>query len=566
MVIQKSDKGNSIVILNKSGYIDKVKDILLDSSKFSKVNVAPGKEIRYILNQQERFKVVLDALLASGKISNQEFNKLNPVGSKPGVLYGLSKVHKPLVGGLPKVRPILSAIGTAGYNLAKFLVPILNPIAVGPYGITNSFVFHKEILNQNASLVMGSLDVDALFTSIPLDETIDIAIEELFKSSNTVKGLTQKDVRDLLNLATKESLFVFDGEYYFQSDGVAMGSPLGPTLANLFMSYHEQIWLQQCPLEFKPKFYKRYVDDIFILVEKREHLDLFRDYLNTKHININFTSEIEVEGKIPFLDILIDRSDGKIMTSVYRKPTFTGVYTHFLSFLPSVYKIGLLSTLLYRYFSICSSYALFHLEVVHFKKIFLMNGYPLGLIEMCLNKFLNKVFTVKPEVCTVPKKKYFIVLPYLGLLSGITHKKITNLYRKALPWGDINIIYKTHSRISHLFRFKDSTPKDLVSNVIYSYSCPSCNASYIGETERHAKVRWMEHLGISCFTDKPVKGKDTAVNEHISKCKCKSYFNNFDIIGSESNKSLRKIKESIFIKQFKPNLNIQVKSEHLFLF
>ena len=314
------------------------------------------------------------------------------------------------------------------------------------------------------------------------------------------------------------------------------------------------------------KFYKRYVDDIFILVEKREHLDLFKDYLNSKHNNINFTSEIEVEGKIPFLDILIDRADEKIVTSVYRKPTFTGVYTHFSSFLPSMYKIGLLSTLLYRYFSICSTYALFHLVVVHFKKIFLMNGFPSNLIDMCINKFLNKVFIKKPEVSTVPKKEYFIVLPYLGQLSGITHKRINNVFRKALPWGKINIIFKTHTRISHLFRFKDPTPKDLVSNVIYSYTCPSCNASYIGETERHSKIRWGEHLGVSCFTNKPVIGTDTAVKEHISQCKCNSNFSNFRIIGSENNKSLRKIKESIFIKQLKPNLNTQVKSERLFVF
>ena len=133
-----------------------------------------------------------------------------------------------------------------------------------------------------------------------------------------------------------------------------------------------------------------YVDDIFILCEKLEHLGMFKDYLNSKHENINFTSEIENEGKLPFLDILIDRSDGKIVTSVYRKSTFTGVYTHFLFFLPSVYKFGLLSTLLFRYFSIYSSYAQFHLEVVKFKEIFLRNGYPVGYIDCCIKKFLEK--------------------------------------------------------------------------------------------------------------------------------------------------------------------------------
>ena len=566
LVIQKSDKGNSIVILNKPDYKNKVLDIILDSEKFKKVHILPGKEIRFMLNQEKRFKTILSTLHKEGKISTEEFNKLNPVGSKPGILYGLSKIHKPLVNGLPKVRPILSAIGTAGYNLAKFLVPLLNPIANSPFSIINSFQFYEDILAQDSSLVMGSLDVDALFTSIPLDETINLGVNNIFKNSSLVKGLTKDDFKELLNLATKESLFIFDGDYYYQTDGVAMGSPLGPTLANLFMSHHEQIWLQNCPSEFKPKFYRRYVDDIFILVEKIEHIDLFKEYLNSKHNNINFTSELEREGKLPFLDTLIQRADGKFITSVYRKPTFTGVYTHFESFLPSVYKFGLLSTLLYRYFSICSSYALFHLEVLQFKKIFLMNGYPSSFIDSCIRKFLDKIFIKKDIKSNVPKKEFFIVLPYLGNLSSKIQKRLQNLFKETVPWGKLNIVFKTHSRLSHLFRFKDLIPKDLVSNIIYSYTCPSCDARYIGETERHSKIRWGEHLGLSCFTNQPVKGINTAIKEHIGFCKCNSGFNNFSIIGSESNKQLREIKESLFINHLKPNLNIQVKSAKLYLF
>ena len=92
------------------------------------------------------------------------------------------------------------------------------------------------------------------------------------------------------------------------------------------------------------------MDDIFILGVNIEHIVKFKEYLNSEHQNINFTSELECNGKLPFLDNLIDRKDGKFITSVYRKPTFTEVYTHYLSFIPSVFKFGLLSTLLFRYF------------------------------------------------------------------------------------------------------------------------------------------------------------------------------------------------------------------------
>ena len=191
------------------------------------------------------------------------------------------------------------------------------------------------------------------------------------------------------------------------------------------------------PLEFKPIFYRRYVDDIFILVSNIEHVDKFKEYLNCKHQNINFTSEFECDGKLPFLDNLIDWKEGKFITSVYRKPTFTRVYTHYLSFLPSVYKFGLLSTLLFRYLSICSSYALFRLEVIEFKKIFLMNGYPSYLIDTSIKTFLDKMFCKKPIRHTFPKKEYFIVLPYLGALSGKVQKQIKNVFQKSVPWGKL---------------------------------------------------------------------------------------------------------------------------------
>ena len=566
LVIQKSDKGNSIVILNKSDYINQVKDILSDTTKFKKANIASGKEIRHILNQEKKFKLVLNDLLAKNKISKSEFEKMNPVGSRPGILYGLSKVHKSLVNGLPKMRPILSAIGTAAYGVAKFLVPLLSPIANGPFAITNTFDFNKELLSQDSSLFMGSLDVDALFTSIPLDETINIAVEELFKNKNEVNQLSKNDINSLLNLATKESLFLFNNEYFYQTDGVAMGSPLGPTLANLFMSYHEQIWLNECPLDFKPKFYRRYVDDIFILVENIDHIHKFQDYLNSKHPNINFTTEIETNNKLPFLDNLIERKSDNFVTSVYRKATFTGVYTHYQSFLPSVYKIGLLSTLLFRYFSICSNFVLFHLEVLEFKKIFLKNGYPSSTIDYCIRKFLDKIFIKKVVKQTVPKKEFFIVLPYLGTLSDKIKKQMNNIFQQTVPWGKLNICFKTHSRMSHLFRFKDPIPKDLVSSIIYSFTCPCCNARYVGETDRHCKVRWGEHLGISCFTGQPIKCLKTAIKDHTEILKCKPSFNNFKIIGCESNRLLRELKESLFIHQLNPSLNKQVKSARLYLF
>ena len=104
-------------------------------------------------------------------------------------------------------------------------------------------------------------------------------------------------------------------------DGVVMGSPLGPSLANAFLTHYEQIWLNDCPDEFNLVYYKRYVDDIFILFRSAHHLQ--KEYLNTKHANVKFTSEKEVNGSLPFLDVLISRNKKRFTTTVYHKPTFS---------------------------------------------------------------------------------------------------------------------------------------------------------------------------------------------------------------------------------------------------
>ena len=85
-----------------------------------------------------------------------------------------------------------------------------------------------------------------------------------------VKEISKNDFRDLLNLATKELFFTFNSRFYIQVDGVPVESPLGPVLANIFLSHHEENWLNKCPIEFKPSFYRRYIDDIFVLFESRQ--------------------------------------------------------------------------------------------------------------------------------------------------------------------------------------------------------------------------------------------------------------------------------------------------------
>ena len=135
---------------------------------------------------------------------------------------------------------------------------------------------------------MDSLDVYSFFTNISLDETIDICINQLFENTDTVEGFIKSELKQLLCLDKKESYFIFNSLLYKQIDGVAMGSPLGPSLANAFLSYHEKNWLNNCPQGFKPAFYRRYVDDIFKLFKSNDHLKYFQNFLNPVTLTCHF--------------------------------------------------------------------------------------------------------------------------------------------------------------------------------------------------------------------------------------------------------------------------------------
>ncbi|XP_057305452.1 uncharacterized protein LOC130642384 [Hydractinia symbiolongicarpus] len=347
-----------------------------------------------------------------------------------------------------------------------------------------------------------------------------------------------------------------------------MGSPLGPTFANAFLCYHEQNWLNNCPTEFKPVYFKRYVDDIFVLFSSPDHLPKFQNYLNKCHPNISFTSETEKSNKLSFLDISITRDvDRKFITSIYRKPTFSGVYTHFDSFIPESYKFGLIYTLLHRCFKICSSWSIFHHEVIRIKDIFIRNGYPELFIGKVIKHFFSISRKTKEVTHTAEKKNILIVLPFLGKTSLQTRTKLEKLFKSTLHCCKLSVVFRTHTRLSNFFRFKDLLPKELKSGVIYKYKCSGCNATYIGETSRHLKVRASEHLGVSPLTGKKSTSSNcTAIKDHLKACHTTSSLDDFSILSRGNNRYLLEIKESLFIMRDSPQLNNNIRSAPLYLY
>ena len=236
------------------------------------------------------------------------------------------------------------------------------------YNIRDSFEFARTIqATDSSNTFMASFDVRSLFTNVPLLETINICADVLFKEDNCVDcfhldvlfddkerepKLTRDSFVDLMKFATSSTEFSFNNDMYRQVDGVSMGSPLSPTLANIFMGFLEANYFNT---HDKPILYFRYVDDCFLVFNNEsECLRMFDDF-NALHDSITFTMESEKDNSLPFLDVLVKRTPAaKFITSMYRKKTFTGQYINFLSHCSRKRKINLIKTLCHRAVTMCS--------------------------------------------------------------------------------------------------------------------------------------------------------------------------------------------------------------------
>ena len=187
-------------------------------------------------------------------------------------MYGLSKIHKQDV----PLRPILSMTGSAQHQLAQWLTSVIDPVLslYSTYCISDSFTFADKVKTFNfpPSVFLCSYDVCRLFTNVPLAETIEICANALYDGELTPPPFSRAVFVELMQTATSSVEFSFNNIMHRQIDGVAMGSPLGPSLANIFVGYHEASLFKKVN---KPLMYYRYVDDTFAVFNDEDKCNEF---------------------------------------------------------------------------------------------------------------------------------------------------------------------------------------------------------------------------------------------------------------------------------------------------
>ena len=196
----------------------------------------------------------------------------------------------------------------------------------------NSTHFVQRIAQTSLgeSDIMVSFDVVSLFTRVPVDEALQV-ITELLRQDDTLMDRTAipaPDLCHLIELCLKSMYFRFGDLFYEQAEGAAMGSPLSPVVANLYKEAFEKQTLEAALR--RPTFWVRYVDDVFsIWPHDTQSLDEFLGHLNSQKPTIQFTMEKEEDGKIAFLDVLVQKKGTLATTSIFRKKTHTDRYRNY---------------------------------------------------------------------------------------------------------------------------------------------------------------------------------------------------------------------------------------------
>ena len=390
--------------------------------------------------------------------------------------------------------------GTVTHDVAQLINSVITPYIPTKYIVRSSdeaLLGISQLRLQNQDILV-SLDVESLFSNVPVNETIEIILHRVYHHEHkTAPPNIPKNVMRELVLCTTQTPFAFQNDTYLFNDGVAMGTPLGPTFADFYMSHLETQVLESSN-HFNPRFYIRYVDDTLAVFKSDSEIHDFISEMKNKSV-LNFTSERPENDTFQFLDIqLFLKPDGTIDTGVYVKPTDKGAYTNYHSYTPERYKTSIVKTLVHRAYRICSDWTPFHDEMTRIKQRLVNADYPLHLVDDLISRTLSKLIkNPKPENESTDinfflenKNPFQMVKEETSLRNILQRHLIPTSKEKRIQ---VKIFYR-NKKLSSKFSTRNRSGTD-DNHVVYQFDCPEdcCTQSYIGYTTLTVGARAKQH-------------------------------------------------------------------------
>ena len=411
LVINKADKGSTIVVRHKDDYIQEGLTHLSDTKTYMRL------DRDYTLDVAKLLRITLEQYKKRGLLSPRMTNYcLPPNQPRTAQLYFLKKIHKCPMG----IRPIVSSVNSATENLAEFLDYYLQPIMQQlPAYLKDTTQFIRETtpLTVHHDTWLVTVDVKSLYTNIPNDEGIQACYEAWKTQELTHPQHPPAEVlRHLLELVLKLNTLEFNEQFYLQTFGTAMGSRLAPAYANTFMGSLEKSILESSPL--KPSYYRRFIDDIFMIwPHSLNELDKFISHMNTANPSIQFTHEKSQE-EITFLDVTVykqkdpmDDNQTKLQFKTHIKSTNKQLYIREDSYHPPGTTKGVTIGEAIRYLRTNSERKSFQQMLLTHKRNLAKRGYPTTRINKQLKNIQFSMRTSKALHDKNQKNKHTTVKP-----------------------------------------------------------------------------------------------------------------------------------------------------------
>ena len=477
LIISKADKGNTVVIMNRETYDNKVEEFLKNDI-FSILPRDPTPKF------QQEVKSLVNSCESIFNRYSRTYLVMNPISPR---LYGLPKIHKPST----PIRPVVSYVNAPTQKVAKTLNNLFRSLTnFKPlYSVINSMDFISKVKNtpipHNATL--ASFDVTSLFTNIPIPETIEIIKDILHQ--NKINPAISTELLSSFKLCVSQNYFKFNNKFYSQSQGVPMGSPLSPLLAEIFMNYFETQFLHsKIPLIKYIHSWYRYVDDVFcIWTGTHRQLHQLLHHLNSVYPTIQFTLEVEHNNSINFLDLTISKSQNNLVFDIYRKPTQTDSIIHATSQHPLSHKHAALHSLIYRLIKTPLSPSNYNKELNTIKQIAFNNGYSPSLVNNILE---NKI----------KKHTLSLIYPNIKIKDTLSYSKLLFTGQQSIEISKLissstqsKIAFYTQNSLAQSLTNKKYSIEPLNKSGVYRLNCASCSKFYIGQTGRNFATRFREH-------------------------------------------------------------------------
>lgn len=530
ITICQADKSKAVVLIDKTWEKEKIADELKKQA-YKRLDYDPmfdvQKDIESIVRKGKKL----------GCLSKCDITRLNQKEWRYPVFKFRVKTHKEVI----SIRPIIDSAGGPLNNVENWIkmqIKGLNIDNSNIIGNSDELIAHLKKIRLGNDYKMASLDVTSMFTAIPHKLIID-SLSEILKDENKVNS---EFLLQTINLVLEKNFFKYDDWVYQQIIGLPMGNKISPILANMVMTNFDSYMSSLNGI----KFYKRYVDDTFILFnEKETGLNDIINYANEWHPEIKFTAESEVEDCLNFLDLTITRVNNMLEFRTYKKKVNTDLMINASSAAPEYIKRNTIMNYFLKILKRTSDTNIAEQEIQSVKKVAKLNGYKDLLIEKALSvavlkaKNKNDKLTKSVENEEGDKKLYFSIEYQKGLFEKL---------RKVGKKFNLNLAPKANNKIKNRLTNKNKNlqKQEFDQGVVYKIQC-SCKKCYIGESGRRLIDRIKEHK-----KDVEYCRKTSTIFEHLLENKaCSIKWEDVSILKKNKELYVRKFIENEYIEKFR---------------